>query len=150
MPEARANGASLYYEEHGSGEAIVGLHGAGSSAAFWNDAAHELATRGRTIVYDRRGHFQSERAEPYATDVHEQADDAAALIDVLGAAPAIVIGRSYGGATVIDLALRHPDRVRAWCSWKETVGCRATRRSIGRSWRANAGISIDAASTLPR
>ena len=113
MLEARANGASLYYEEHGSGEAIVGLHGAGSSAAFWNDAAHELATRGRTIVYDRRGHFQSERAEPYATDVHEQADDAAALIDVLGAAPAIVIGRSYGGATVIDLALRHPDRVRA-------------------------------------
>jgi pimeloyl-ACP methyl ester carboxylesterase len=47
------------------------------------------------------------------TNVDEQADDAAALIDALGAAPAIVIGRSYGGATAIDLALRHPDRVRA-------------------------------------
>jgi pimeloyl-ACP methyl ester carboxylesterase len=72
VPEVRANGVSLYYEEHGSGEAIVGLHGAGSSAAFWSDR-RELATRGRTIVYDRRGHFRSERPEPYATDVHYSA-----------------------------------------------------------------------------
>jgi esterase len=106
VAELRVNGVSLYYEEHGSGDSIVGLHGAGSSAAFWSDAAPELATRGRTILYDRRGHFRSERPEPYATNVHEQADDAAALIDALAAAPAIVIGRSYGGAIAIDLALR--------------------------------------------
>jgi pimeloyl-ACP methyl ester carboxylesterase len=46
-------------------------------------------------------------------DVHEHADDAAALIDALGAAPAIVIGRSHGGEIAVDLALRYPDRVRA-------------------------------------
>jgi pimeloyl-ACP methyl ester carboxylesterase len=113
VPEVRVNGVLLYYEEHGAGHSIVGLHGAGSSAAFWSDAAPELATRARTILYDRRGHFRSERPEPYATNVHEQADDAAALIDALGAAPAIVIGRSYGGAIAIDLALRYPDLVRA-------------------------------------
>ena len=45
--------------------------------------------------------------------MHQQADDAAALIDALAAAPAIVIGRSYGGAIAVDLALRYPDRVRA-------------------------------------
>jgi esterase len=108
----RVNGVSLFYEEHGAGEAIVGIHEAGSAAAFWRDAAHELARHGRTIVYDRRGCCRSERPEPYATNVHEQADDAAALIDALGAAPAIVIGRSYGGAIALDLALRYPDRVR--------------------------------------
>jgi esterase len=113
VPEIRVNDVSLYYEEHGARDAIVSLHGAGSSAAFWSDAAHELATRGRTIVYDRRGHSRSERPEPYATNVHQQADDAAALIDALTAAPAIVIGRSYGGAIALDLALRYPDRVRA-------------------------------------
>jgi pimeloyl-ACP methyl ester carboxylesterase len=42
-----------------------------------------------------------------------RADDAAALIDALEGAPAIVIGRSYGSETAIDLALRYPDRVRA-------------------------------------
>src|SRR4030095_8648027 len=36
-----------------------------------------------------------------------------ALIEALDAAPAIVIGRSYGGETAIDLALRYPERVRA-------------------------------------
>jgi pimeloyl-ACP methyl ester carboxylesterase len=45
--------------------------------------------------------------------VRQQADDAAALIDALGASPAIVIGRSYGADVAIELALRHPGRVRA-------------------------------------
>jgi len=113
MPEIRVNGVSLYYEEHGAGEPIVGIHGSLSSAAFWSDAAQELARHGRTIVYDRRGCSRSERPEPYATNVHQQADDVAALIDALAAAPAVVIGRSYGGAIALDLALRYPDRVRA-------------------------------------
>lgn len=113
MSEIRVNGVSLYYEERGAGEPIVGVHGGGSSAAMWVEAALELAKYGRTILYDRRGSFRSEWPKPYATNVHEQADDAAALIDALAAAPAIVIGRSYGGAIAVDLALRYPDRVRA-------------------------------------
>jgi esterase len=113
MSEIRVNGVSLYYEEHGAGQPVVCIHGTGSSAAFWADAADELATRGRAIVYDRRGCFRSERPEPYATTLHQQTDDAAALIDALGPAPAIVNGRSYGGAIALDLALRYPDRVRA-------------------------------------
>src|SRR5919108_6437820 len=109
MSEISVNGVSLYYEEHGAGEPIVCIHGTGSSAVMWADAVDELAAHGRTIVYDRRGSFRSERPEPYATDVHQQTEDAAALIDALDAAPAIVIGRSYGGEIAIDLALRYRD-----------------------------------------
>lgn len=113
MPEVRVNGVRLYYEEHGSGEPILCIHGTGSSVALWRDAAGELAGHGRTIVYDRRGFSRSERPEPFETDVHQHADDAAALIDALGAAPAVVIGRSHGGEIAVDLALRYPERVRA-------------------------------------
>jgi pimeloyl-ACP methyl ester carboxylesterase len=113
MSVVRVNGVELYYEERGAGEPIVCIHGTSGSAAVWVDAVDELAKHGRTISYDRRGCFRSERPEPYVTDVHEHADDAAAFIDALDAAPAIVIGRSYGGETAIDLALRYPDRVRA-------------------------------------
>ena len=113
VPRIEVNGVSLYYEEHGAGEAILGIHGTGSSAAFWSEPAAELATRGRTIVYDRRGLHRSERPEPYQTSLRQQTDDAAALIDALGAAPVIVIGRSYGADVGLDLALRYPDRVRA-------------------------------------
>lgn len=108
MPEIRVNGVSLDYEEHGAGEPILCIHGTGSSSVLWVDAAAELATRGRTIVYDRRGFSRSERPQPLVMDVHQHTDDAAALIDALAAAPAIVIGRSQGGEIAVDLALRYP------------------------------------------
>jgi pimeloyl-ACP methyl ester carboxylesterase len=114
VPEAHVNGIRLYYEEHGEGAPILCIHGGGSSALMWADAVEELARLGRVIAYDRRGCTRSERPEPYErTSVAEQADDAAALLDALAAAPAVVIGRSYGGAVAIDLALRYPERVRA-------------------------------------
>ncbi|MGZ5336313.1 MAG: alpha/beta fold hydrolase [Solirubrobacterales bacterium] len=90
------------------------IHGGGSTALMWEDAVEELARLGRVIAYDRRGCTRSERPEPYErTSVAEQADDAAALLEALEAAPAVIIARSYGGAVAIDLALRYPDRVRA-------------------------------------
>jgi pimeloyl-ACP methyl ester carboxylesterase len=72
-----------------------------------------LAELGRLIVYDRRGCTRSERPEPYETSVVQHAEDAAALLRALEAAPAVVIGRSYGGETAIELALREPELVRA-------------------------------------
>ena len=114
MPEHEVNGVRLHYEERGEGGPILCIHGAGSSALVWADAVEKLAGIGRVIAYDRRGCARSERPEPYErTSIAEQADDAAALLDALGATPALVIGRSYGGTIAIDLALRHPDRVRA-------------------------------------
>jgi esterase len=113
MPTVRANGVSLHYEEQGVGAPILCIHGTGSSSALWHDAAAELAVRGRAIVYDRRGFGRSERPEPLLIDVGQQADDAAGLIEALGAAPAIAIGRSHGGEIAVDLALRYPDQVRA-------------------------------------
>jgi pimeloyl-ACP methyl ester carboxylesterase len=65
------------------------------------------------IAYDRRGCTRSERPDPYdRTVVSEHADDAAALLQTLGATPAVVVGR-YGGEVALDLAVRYPDRVRA-------------------------------------
>jgi pimeloyl-ACP methyl ester carboxylesterase len=113
VPRLLANGVSLYYEELGAGEPMLCIHGTLSSAGLWAEAAAELATRGRTIVYDRRGFSRSERPEPFVVDVHMHADDAAALIEALSASPAIVIGRSAGGEIAVDLALRYPDSVRA-------------------------------------
>jgi pimeloyl-ACP methyl ester carboxylesterase len=121
----------------------------GSSALMWGDAVWELARIGRVILYDRRGCTRSERPKPYErTSTAEHADDAAALLDALSAAPAVVIGRSYGGEVAIDLALRYPDRVRglvlleggvlalspAAVEWMHALGVRM------REAAANAGV----------
>ena len=114
MAEVTVNGVRLYYEEHGSGTPILGLHGAGSSAVFWEDAAQELSRLGRVIIYDRRGCSRSERPEPYQmTSVQEHAEDARELLRKLDAEPAVLIGRSYGATAALDLGLRHPESVRA-------------------------------------
>jgi pimeloyl-ACP methyl ester carboxylesterase len=114
MPKQVVNGVRLHYEERGQGASILCIHGGGSSAVMWEEAVEKLARLGRAIAYDRRGCGRSERPKPYErTSVAEQADDAAALLDALAAEPAVVIGRSYGGAVAVDLTLRHPDSVRA-------------------------------------
>jgi esterase len=112
VPHARVNSVQLYYEESGSGAPILGIHGGGSSAVFWEDAAAQLSELGRVIVYDRRGSNRSERPDAYeVTSVREHADDALALMRALDAEPAVLIGRSYGGTVALDLALRHPGSV---------------------------------------
>src|SRR5437870_4287405 len=114
MSEVHVNGVRLYYEEHGPGDPIVCIHGTSSSAMVWRPAAIEaLSGLGRVILYDRRGCTRSERPDPYETSVVQHAEDAAALLQALEAVPAVVIGRSYGGETALELALRHPECVRA-------------------------------------
>jgi pimeloyl-ACP methyl ester carboxylesterase len=108
------NGIELYYEEHGSGSTILCIHGTSSSALAWVSAIPTLAELGRVVAYDRRGCHRSERPQPYeTTTTQEHTDDARALLRALDAAPAVVIGRSYGGNIALDLAMRYPECVRA-------------------------------------
>ena len=114
MPEVRAGGIRLYYEEHGDGVPILCLHGSGSSALMWAGVVEPLSQLGRVILYDRRGHTRSERPEPFLSMSREQeADAAAGLLDALDAKPAVLIGRSRGGEIALVLAHRHPAHVRA-------------------------------------
>jgi esterase len=114
MSEVQTSGIRIYYEEHGQGPAILLIHGSGSDATFWGGAIDDLAQFGRIITYDRRGCSRTQRPDPYVTtSPDEQAEDAAGLLRALGAAPAIVIGRSLGGLVALELARRHPGLVRA-------------------------------------
>jgi pimeloyl-ACP methyl ester carboxylesterase len=108
------NGVRLFYDVHGTGAPILCIHGAGGTTLAWAEPIANLARLGRVIAYDRRGCARSERPAHYTrTSIAEHADDAAALLDALTAAPAVVIGRSYGATVATDLALRYPDRVHA-------------------------------------
>lgn len=104
----------LYYEVHGEGAPILGIHGTPSSALLWVDAAQELGKLGQCVIYDRRGFLRSARPGPLETlDLNDHVDDAAALLGFLSPMPAVVIGRSTGGQISLELARRFPQRVKA-------------------------------------
>lgn len=94
--------------------AILLLHGWMFSADLnWFTTYGPLHDAGlRVIALDHRGHGRGLRSpEPFR--LPDCADDAAAVLGVLGAAPATVVGYSMGGAIAQLLAHRHPDAVRA-------------------------------------
>jgi 3-oxoadipate enol-lactonase len=69
-----------------------------------------LAGSYRVIAMDHRGHGRGMRSvEPFSLE--DCADDAAALLDELGAGQVIVVGYSMGGPIGLLLARRHPGRV---------------------------------------
>ena len=104
-PVIEGAGVALDYSVAGEGESVLLVHGTGGTA--WPDLP------GRVIAYSRRGYGDSGAPEPYVgTTVEEQAEDAAALLRGLDAAPAVVVGDGLGGLVALDLARRHRDLVR--------------------------------------
>jgi pimeloyl-ACP methyl ester carboxylesterase len=93
-----ANGIELYYEAHGGGALILGIHGTPSCPCCGWTRRGSWLDYGRCIIYDRSGFYRSERPEPFETvDLTDHVADAAALLDALSATPAVVMGRSTGG-----------------------------------------------------
>ena len=114
MPTLRTNDAELFYEEAGSGEPVLLLHGLGSSTLDWEPQIEALKGSYRVIALDVRGSGRSrdllKPGGPFS--VAQFAVDAAALLDALGAAPAHVVGLSMGGMIAFQLAVDSPRSVR--------------------------------------
>ncbi len=108
MTIAEVNGAQLHYERSGAGEPLVLVHGSWVDCRVWDDVAPLLRGSFEVVVYDRRGHSLS-TCPPGQGSVHDDVDDLAALIDLLGAGPAHVAGASFGGSIALRLAAGQPD-----------------------------------------
>jgi 2-hydroxy-6-oxonona-2,4-dienedioate hydrolase len=106
---ASVNGATLYYELVGEGEPLVLVHAGIADSRMWDPQIEAFAQRYHVIRYDMRGFGKSAMVEgPYSH--HE---DLRVLLDALEVGRAHLIGCSMGGATVLDFALRFPERVGA-------------------------------------
>ena len=85
------NGASLYYEERGSGAPLVLIHGGLASSAMWEPLLPDLVEDFRVITPDSRGHGRS--TNPSGKLSYAQiADDVATLIASLGLVRPVVGG----------------------------------------------------------
>jgi pimeloyl-ACP methyl ester carboxylesterase len=103
----------LDYERSGAGPPLLLIMGMSGTALHWGEPfLAELRRDFDVIAYDHRGVGASSRLEGPTTIV-ELADDAADLLGALGISSAHVLGISMGGMVAQELALRHPERVRA-------------------------------------
>lgn len=110
MPHVEVNGGSLFYEEHGSGPALVMLAGLGYWRWCWFKQVAPLSRWFRVVAVDNRGVGDSGQPDrPYG--VIDMAADVAALLDELGLGRTHVLGHSMGGFIAQELALGWPDRV---------------------------------------
>ncbi len=140
MPQARANGLVLEYEEFGdrSDPPVLLVMGLNAQMTGWpEDFCHRLADRGHYVVrFDNRdvglstwfdelppgdpvaaflSFLEGGSVEaPYA--LSDLADDTAGLMDSLGFDSTHVVGASFGGMIAQRIAMGHPERVRSLTS----------------------------------
>src|SRR3954467_8994194 len=142
MPNVRANGIDIEYDEFGksSDPALLLIMGFSAQMIAWDeDFCRLLAGEGfRVIRFDNRDVGLSTKIEggpapdiaaalggdtssaAYLLD--DMADDAAGLLDALGIPAAHIVGASMGGMIAQLVATRHPDKTLSLCSIMSTTG----------------------------
>jgi pimeloyl-ACP methyl ester carboxylesterase len=107
--EITSGSAVLAAESTGSGPDVLLVHAGVTDQRSWAHVVDALSGH-RCLTYDARGYG---RTTYQREDGWSPAGDAVAVLDAYDVDRAVVVGSSMGGRTSIDLALSHPERVRA-------------------------------------
>src|SRR5262245_37015250 len=123
VKEVEVNGVLLPYEEEGSGDAILFIHGGLSGPAVWGPVKAATGKKYRSISYTQ-GYYGSapwpDAGKNFNPATH--AEDLAKLIQSLNAGPAHLVGWSNGAAAVTIAALGNPSLVRSLIVYEPSLG----------------------------
>jgi pimeloyl-ACP methyl ester carboxylesterase len=111
---APVQGIEMYYELHGraDGVPLVLLHGGGSTIEVtFGRLLPFLARSRRVIAIEEQGHGRTTDRDGPVT-FEGSADDVAALLAHLGVEQADLFGFSNGASVALQVAIRHPAKVR--------------------------------------
>jgi pimeloyl-ACP methyl ester carboxylesterase len=112
MPEIDLNGFRLHYDDRGTGEPLLLLHGGMGIGSDWRYVFPQDPEPYRVIVPDLRGHGRS--TNPANTFTFRQcAADILALLDHLRIDRVRAIGMSMGAKTLLHMATAQPERIEA-------------------------------------
>ena len=135
MPTAEIEGRTIYYEEHGEGEPLLGVMGLAADTLAWALQVPAFAERHRTVIFDNRDVGRSSYVEE-DYEVADMAQDALALADVLGLDRFHLLGVSMGGAIAQEMALTAPGRISTLTLAVTFASGGAYARSLAQRWSA--------------
>lgn len=106
------DGIDVYYEVHGTGEPLVLLQGALTTIDTAFEAVMPTLAEDRMVIaIEQQGHGRTaDRSDLLSYD--RMAQDTLAVLDYLDIERADFYGYSMGGGIALELAIRHPERVR--------------------------------------
>jgi 3-oxoadipate enol-lactonase len=111
MPEAMNGDVSLYYEDEGSGEPVLLIHGHTMDRRIWDPVVTPLLDAGlRVLRPDLRGHGRSTRTD-FGYHISNHAADMAAVLDDAGIDSTTTVGYSIGGGVALEMALTMAHRL---------------------------------------
>lgn len=112
MKQVKINNLSIGYQEKGSGQALVLLHGGVSDSRFWERELTAFSDDFRAIAWDAPGCGKSDDPRE-GFSLSDYADVLAGLLDEIGVDESIILGLSFGGGLAIEFYDRYPDMAKA-------------------------------------
>ena len=115
--DIEVNGASVHIgtgnkEIDPNKETVVFVHGAGQDHTIWVLPVRYFVRHGRNALsVDLPGHGMS--GGEAISSVEEMTDWLTAVLDAVGIEKAAIVGHSMGSLVALEMAARHPDRVRS-------------------------------------
>jgi pimeloyl-ACP methyl ester carboxylesterase len=108
---ASDDGLKIYYDQRGSGPAVLLSHLFRASSAMWQNQMEALSDRYRVIAWDMRGHGRSVSPDdPAAYSLEHSVGDMLKVLRSCGVERAAVGGLSLGGLVSLGFYLAHPHR----------------------------------------
>jgi len=146
-----ANGYRFGYLEAGQGTPLVLVHGALTDYRFWLEQLELLRSNARVVAYSRRYHYPNPwRADDPPDGFEISAFDLVAVVRALQLERPVVVGHSWGGAVVLQAALRYPALFRAIILADpladSLIADAALRDATGRRAREALGLALEHAS----
>ncbi|WP_197038899.1 alpha/beta fold hydrolase [Herbidospora cretacea] len=108
------DGSPVHVMEHGTGPAVLMLHGSGpgtTGSGAWTTTAQALGASWRFVAPDQAGFGLTPIPAGSAGRLRMWTEQAAGLMDALGHEHYAVVGHSMGGAVALALAAERPEQV---------------------------------------